>query len=115
MKIWGTETIWLDLAVFLFVVLVSHILLGHFEDYKPKWRRILKVIIGMALFLAVLTAFGRVWGWLTFIVPIVVGGVVVHGWWLPKHGINGWTGEPRQKYLELVGARQSPVARGERD
>jgi len=107
MKIWGTDTIWLDLAVFLFLLLVGHILLGHFEDYKPKWRRILKVLLGLALFIAAYTAFGRVWAWLSFTVPIAVGVVVVHGWWLPKHGINGWTGEPRQKYLELVGARKS--------
>ena len=23
-------------------------------------------------------------------------------YWLPKHGINGWTAEPRDKYLELM-------------
>jgi len=103
----GIETIWLDLALFLFILLVGHILLGHFEDYKPKWRRILKVILGIALFIAVITAFGRFWGWILFIVWIVVGLVFVHWWWLPKHGINGWTGEPREKYLELVGARKS--------
>lgn len=106
----GVDTIWLDLAVFLFILLVGHILLGHFEDYKPKWRRILKVILGIALFIAVITAFGRFWGWILFIVWIVVGFVFVHWWWLPKHGINGWTGEPREKYLELVGARKSNKA-----
>ena len=34
------------------------------------------------------------------------GAAVVHLWWLPSHGINGWTGEPREKYLELVGGRR---------
>jgi hypothetical protein len=24
-------------------------------------------------------------------------------WWLPKHGINGLTGEPKDKYYELRG------------
>jgi hypothetical protein len=28
---------------------------------------------------------------------------VIHLWWLPKHGINGWTGEPREKYYTLRG------------
>jgi len=115
MKIWGTDTIWLDLAVFLFLLLISHILIGHFEDYKPKWRRILKVILGMALLIAAITAFGRVWTWGAFIATIAIGGVIVHCWWLPRHGINGWTGEPRQKYLELVGARKPTAARSERD
>jgi small-conductance mechanosensitive channel len=103
---WGTDTIWLDIAVFLVLLLISEILFGHFEDFKPKWRRILKVIMGLALFTAVITFFGRFWGWIFFILPIAVGIVVVHGWWLPRNGINGWTGEPREKYLELVKARK---------
>jgi hypothetical protein len=28
---------------------------------------------------------------------------VIHGWWLPKHGVNGFTGEPRDKYYALRG------------
>jgi hypothetical protein len=28
----------------------------------------------------------------------VIPFVVIHMWWLPKHGINGWTGEPKDKY-----------------
>jgi hypothetical protein len=97
---------WPDMAVFLFLLLVGHILLGHFEDYKPKWRRVLKVVISLALFAAAQAALGRFWGWMIFVVPVVIGIPVVHGWWLPKHGINGWTGEPRDKYLELVRSRK---------
>lgn len=93
---------WIDVAVFLFMLLVGHILLGHFEDYRPKWRRILKVVLSLALFIGALTAFGRFWAWMAFVVPILIGVVIVHMWWLPKHGVNGWTGEPRDKYLELV-------------
>ena len=87
----------------------GHILLGHFEDFKPKWRRILKVFVGVALFVVALSTLGRFWAWVIFVVPVAVGGVIVHGWWLPKHGIHGWTGEPREKYLELV-ARKRPSA-----
>ena len=106
---WQPTTAWLDVAVFLFLVLIGHILLGHFEDFKPKWRRVLKVLLGVALFVAALSALGRFWAWVILIAPVVVGGVIIHGWWLPKHGINGWTGEPREKYLELVGAREKPA------
>ncbi len=28
---------------------------------------------------------------------------IIHAWWLPKHGINGLTGEPKDKYYELRG------------
>jgi len=42
-------------------------------------------------------------------VPMVplLGAAYVHLRWLPKHGINGWTGEPRERYLEFVTKRQS--------
>ena len=107
---WETTTAWLDVAAFLFLVLLGHILLGHFEDYKPKWRRVLKVVLSVALFVAALSALGRLWAWVVFILPLAVGVIVIHAWWLPKHGIDGWTGEPRGKYLELVGARKRPGA-----
>jgi hypothetical protein len=106
---WETTSAWLDVAAFLGLVLVGHILLGHFEDFKPKWRRIVKVFVGVALFVVALSTLGRFWAWVIFVVPVAVGGVIVHGWWLPKHGIHGWTGEPREKYLELV-ARKRPSA-----
>ena len=32
----------------------------------------------------------------------LVGAAYVHLRWLPQHGVNGWTGEPRDKYLALV-------------
>ena len=99
-------TWWPDVAVFLFLLLLGHILLGHFEAHRPKWRRILKVVLSMALFVTAVATLGRFWGWAIFLVPVLIGVPFVHGWWLPKHGINGWTGEPREKYLELVRSRK---------
>lgn len=29
--------------------------------------------------------------------------VYIHGIWLPLHGVNGWTGEPREEYYALRG------------
>ena len=29
--------------------------------------------------------------------------IYIHGVWLPRHGVNGWTGEPREKYYALRG------------
>jgi predicted small integral membrane protein len=34
----------------------------------------------------------------------LVGAAYVHLVWLPQRGINGWTGEPRERYLELMRA-----------
>jgi hypothetical protein len=40
---------------------------------------------------------------LALLVAIVVGVLVVHGWWLPRKGVNGWTAEPRDRYFALMG------------
>ena len=40
----------------------------------------------------------------------LVAAAYVHLVWLPKHGINGWTAEPRDRYLELMERRRA--ARG---
>ena len=99
---WSTDTLWFDAAVVLGIFAVGNILFGHFEAHKPKWRRALKVPIVIALFVAVDAAAGRAWMWAL----LGVSGVavaVIHGWWLPKHGVNGWTAEPRDRYLALLG------------
>jgi hypothetical protein len=34
---------------------------------------------------------------------IAVGVLIIHAWWLPRQGVNGWTAEPRDRYYALVG------------
>ena len=34
--------------------------------------------------------------------------LIIHGWWLPRNGINGWTGEPKARYYELRGWPLAP-------
>jgi hypothetical protein len=108
MAIWRSDSIWPDLAAFLMLLLMGHLLLGHFEDYKPKWRRVTKVLVSTAFFIGVWLLLGRLWTWVFFVGAVSLGLLIVHGWWLPKHGVNGWTGEPREKYLELVRRRSKP-------
>ncbi len=33
---WKIDTHWIDIALVMSLCVVGHILLGHFEDYKPK-------------------------------------------------------------------------------
>ena len=61
---------------------VGNILFGHFEEHKPKGLR---------------------WVAYGLICALGLGAVYVHAWWLPRHGINGWTGEPKEKYYALLG------------
>ena len=101
---WNTRTVWFDIAVVMSVFAVGNILFGHFEEHKPKSLRLLKVglVVGLT---AALSYLGLRWVAYGLISALGLGAVYVHAWWLPRHGINGWTGEPKEKYYALLGVR----------
>jgi len=74
--------------------------MAHFEERTSRYRRALKTAVLIAVFVGISLAFGRT-------VALVVLGLwsipllVVHGILLPRKGINGWTGEPKEEYYEL--------------
>jgi len=99
---WRTDTLWFEVAIICGITAVGSILLGHFEEGTAKWRRVLKLVNANVITVLLSATLGRVWafGLLGLILAAVL---VIHLWWLPKHGINGWTGEPREKYYALRG------------
>jgi len=102
---WSTDTLWFDVAVIASIFAIGNILFGHFEEHKPKLRRVLKVV----LFTGVVVLLSRAGlRWVAYTLVGIVGLIAayIHGVWLPKHGINGLTGEPRDKYYELIGVRR---------
>ncbi len=92
-----SDVLWFDTTIVLGLFAVGSILFGHFEEHKPKWRRLLKVLIVLGVVLTLSATVGRVWAFGVLAIPLL-GAVVVHTWWLPKHGVNGWTGEPKERY-----------------
>jgi hypothetical protein len=100
-----TDVLWFDAAIVLGIFAVGSILFGHFEEHRPKWRRLLNVAIVLAVVLSLSATVGRAWAFGVLAIPLI-GALIVHGWWLPKHGVNGWTGEPKERYYELVGHRK---------
>lgn len=98
---WSTDTPWFDVAVIGVSFALGNILFGRFEDHRPRWRRIVKLVVAMAITLGLSQSAGRAWayGWM---VPLLLFVVWVHGVWLPRNGVNGWTAEPRERYLQLV-------------
>ncbi|MBA2621510.1 MAG: hypothetical protein H0U87_09955 [Acidobacteria bacterium] len=93
---------WFETAVVALLLLVGQILFAHFEERTARWRILLKQAFGIIIFVAIAYFFGRFWFYISLaasLIPVVV----VHFWYLPKHGINGWTGEPKDKYYELRG------------
>ena len=103
---WSQDSAWFDLAVILGVFAFGSICFGRFEQHKPRWRRVLKAVLVSALYVWLAQALGRPWAYGLLAVS-AVSAAVVHVWWLPKHGINGWTAEPYDRYLALVTKRES--------
>lgn len=102
----STDTLWFEVALMCTLFAVGHILLGHFEERTPRWRKLAK--LSGAVLIAVLitvtlgrTAFLLALGVCLFIV------LLIHAWWLPRLGINGWTAEPKDKYYRLRGWTRS--------
>ena len=99
---WSIGTYWFDVAVAALLLMLGNVFFGRFVEHQPRWRRVLTALVGIALVLATTTYLGRTWTWV-LIAAIVVAVLVVHGWWLPRNGVNGWTAEPRARYHELLG------------
>lgn len=99
---------WPEVAVVAIIFAVGNILMGHWEAQTPKWRRLLKFVLFLGLTLAISASVGRLWAF-GFLVAIGVAAVIIHAWWLPRHGINGWTGEPKEKYYALRGWKYPPT------
>ena len=93
---------WFELAVIFGISALGGIFSGHFEERTPRWRKVLKLILIGGASVALSATAGRTWFYamLGVICALVV---VVHAWWLPKNGINGWTAEPKDKYYALRG------------
>ncbi|MBI3235676.1 MAG: hypothetical protein HYZ42_16840 [Bacteroidetes bacterium] len=98
---WATESIWFEIAIVSIIYALGNILMGHFEERTPKWRRVGKYILTIIIVCSLYIVFNRTVSMIflsTFVVPLIY----VHGYYLPKKkGINGWTGEPKSKYYEF--------------
>jgi len=93
---------WFEISIVAVLLLIGQILFAHFEEQTPRWRILLKHALGILFFVGVSYFFGRFWFY-TSLAAALVPVLIIHGWWLPKNGINGWTGEPKNKYYELRG------------
>jgi hypothetical protein len=98
---WRTDTIWFDVALVMTIFAIGNVLFGRFEEHKPRLRRVLKVMIVTTVIVMLAATVGRGWAYGVLAIPLIAA-AYVHLVWLPKRGINGWTAEPREKYLELV-------------
>ena len=99
---WATDSLWFEVALVTGLTAFGSIFFGHFEERTPKWRRVVKLLAFIALTAFLSHTFGRVWA-LAFLTLCLAGVAYIHGVWLPRRGINGLTGEPREVYYRLRG------------
>lgn len=89
------------LTVFTIASIAYFLVFNNFEKHLPFKRRATKlfVVVGVLAIIGIL--FGRYafWGVITL---MTMGQIYLHGWYFPKHGINGLTAEPHDKYLEVI-------------
>ena len=84
------------------LLVFGNIKFRHFDPGLPLRRRVMKVLAALAVTAAVSHYFGSTGVFIGLgiaMLPVIY----VHGIWLPRHGVNGWTGEPREKYYALRG------------
>lgn len=82
-------------------IVAANVAFNAFEKHLPLWRRVLKHGMLFMFLAAVRIAFGG-WALLATLVVFATGQLVLHGWYFPKHGVNGLTAEPYERYLELI-------------
>ncbi|OOQ60129.1 hypothetical protein [Mucilaginibacter pedocola] len=99
---WNTDTLWVDVAIVTIFYLLGHIYFGHFEERSPKWRKLAKYLLTLAIILPISTYLGRAYAF-GLLALAVLPVIYIHAVVLPKKGINGLTGEPKGKYYDFRG------------
>jgi hypothetical protein len=97
------NNLWFDIAIILGIFHVGNLFFGHFEAHKPAWKRLLKTALFLAFVVGMPSVGLRAVAWSIILIVGIAMFAYVHGYWLPKHGVNGWTGEPKATYYALIG------------
>lgn len=88
---------WFDVAAFSALAAVLTIVFGKFEQHKPAWRRLAKLGALLALLLVLIEMAGRAWA-CGVIGLLLAAGAGLHFVLMSRAGINGFTGEPRDRF-----------------
>ena len=99
---WKTDTYWLDVSIATAVLMLGLLYFGRFEEHRPRWRRVVKSFVVVAMIVGTSAWAGRSW-MLVLLGLMSLGVLTIHAWWLPRQGVNGWTAEPRERYYALMG------------
>jgi hypothetical protein len=77
------------------------VVFGRFVQYQSAWRRLAKFAVLLVLLIVLVENTGRLVAY-AILGVILAAGASIHVVVLSKLGINGWTGEPREKSEALL-------------
>lgn len=97
---WNINSLWFEVSVVSTLTALGTIFFGHFEEHTPKWRKVVKLFVFILITALISSAVGRIWAFV-FLGIVLLAVLYIHAVWLPSKGINGWTGEPKDKYYAL--------------
>jgi hypothetical protein len=84
----------LPLALMALLLAVGNIVFWRFDPRQALWRRVLKVIVALAV-TAIVSRYLGIIGVIAWFAIVILPIVYIHAIWLPRRGVNGWTAEPR--------------------
>jgi amino acid transporter len=89
------------LIVLTIASLAYFVVFNDFEKHLPARRRVIKlfIVVGILAVIGILFSRYAFWGAIAF---MTIGQIYLHGVYFPRHGINGLTAEPYDKYLEVI-------------
>jgi uncharacterized protein (DUF58 family) len=94
------DTLWFEIALVASIFAFGQLFFATFAEEASKGRRFIKMITFMGFAPVISGVFGRMWFFV--LLGLFLGFFLyVHTWYLPKNGVNGFTGEPREKYEAL--------------
>ena len=93
---WNTDSLWFEVAVVSSIFAFGNIFFGHFAQGTARWRRVLKLLLCIAVVTGLSIFLGRAWAF-GFLGMALLFFLYVHAIWLPSKGIHGWSGEPRRR------------------
>lgn len=98
-------TILLDMAIFISSWAVAQLLFNGYEAHEPWSKRLTKLAVLTAVFLAVRLLLARPYFY-GLLGLMTTGIAILHGYWFHyRHDIHWRKAEPRDKYLQLIGEK----------
>lgn len=95
------DSLWFDATLAALLHGVNSTLFAAVHRDGPVLRRLGGLLAFVIVTVAVSALAGRGWA-LGFLVASTAFVFYFHAVWLPNHGVNGWTGEPRDRFLALT-------------